>query len=94
MRIWFVENFAREASKKQDGARKGWTREKTLTRQGTMWAILSAIAFAVWAFAPIDDMTVTRRSGDVPLGFMAVATAVTLAGLSALTFLSLLWRGD
>lgn len=88
MKIGFVENLARQAM-----ARKGWSRDHTLIRHGIMWAVLAAICFGIYFFAPIEKMTVTRRGTEVPLPFLLVGMGIILSLMSAATFLSRKWDG-
>ncbi|MEM9319439.1 MAG: hypothetical protein AAGA70_10590 [Pseudomonadota bacterium] len=64
MRIGFIERLARQAMD-----RKGWSRGQALTRHAITWALFAGICLGVWAFAPIKEMTFTRRGTEVPLSF-------------------------
>ncbi len=84
MRIGFIENVARQSM-----TRKGISRNAALVRIGLGFGGLGLGCAAIWLYAPIEKMTITRRGTEVPLEFLLPGMAGLLIGFGLLCLLSL-----
>ena len=70
MRIGFIEKMAAQTM-----ASKGVNRNAALARHALLWSIFAGACWAVWAFAPIEGVMISRRSSEAPLDFILVASS-------------------
>ena len=79
MRIGFIEKMAAQTM-----ASKNVSRNSALKRLTLVWAFLGLLFGGIAMFAPIDGVTMSRRSSEVPLDFILWCLFVAMMILAAL----------
>lgn len=79
MRIGFIEKMAAQTM-----ASKNLSRNAALKRLTLVWAFIGLACGAIAMFAPVDDISITRRSSEAPLGFILWGVFVMMMLLAAL----------